>query len=72
MLIQVFPTLLGMKIVPHPEVVCGLFKVLHGPLRVADIVLVDLCNGLVVLGRDGEAAHVRVDVHRLHQAVGRL
>ena len=45
---------------------------LHGLLEVGDVVFVDLGDGLVVLGRDVEPAHVRVDVHGADEAVGGL
>ena len=54
------------------EVVCCLLVVLHGPVEVRDVILVDLGNVLVVLGSHGKAAHVRVDVHGLNEAVGGL
>ena len=40
----------------------------HGLFEVGDVVLVDLGDGLMVLGGHRETAHVRVYVHGLDQA----
>ena len=44
----------------------------HGLFEVGDVALVDLGDGLVVLGCHREPPHVRVYVDSLHQASGRL
>ena len=49
-----------------------LFVVVHSLFEVGDVALVDLRDGLVVLGRHREPSHVCVNVDRLHQASGCL
>ena len=62
---------LVMKSNTSPCFTC-LFIVVHSLLEVGDVALIDLRNGLVVLGGHREPAHVCVDVHRLQQGSGRL
>ena len=58
--------------ITDPEEVCRRLVVLHGLLQVSRVILVDLRDGLVVLGGDGEAAHLGVNLDGLVQAVGGL
>ena len=56
----------------YPEVVGRLFVVVDGFVEVGDVALVDFCDGLVVLGCNGEPAHVCVNVDALVQAADSL
>ena len=56
----------------YTEVICRLLVVVDGLFQVGNVTLVNLGNGLVVLGGNREPPHVRVNVDALGQTTDRL
>jgi hypothetical protein len=45
---------------------------LHCPIQVSTVTLINLGDGLVMFGRNGKSAHVRIDFDGLYQTINGL